>query len=260
MGKNLGGKFLRIRAQKKLFMVCILVIIGSVFSLLINYKNTGVFMGINKKLPIYCVDTKDKKIAISFDVSLGNTEHTKDILDILDKYKIKATFFVVGDWVNKYPDILKQISERGNELGNHSNRHPDMTQLSKDKILEDINVNEAKIRNITGTGTKLFRFPAGSYNDEAVSAVESSGYKCIQWNVDSVDWMEKGSDIEYKKVVENTEPGSILLFHSSAKYTPENLPKIIETLKNKGYNFVTVGNLIYKNNYKINPNGKQIKD
>ena len=135
-----------------------------------------------------------------------------------------------------------------------------MTQLSKDKILEDINVNEAKIRNITGTGTKLFRFPAGSYNDEAVSVVESSGYKCIQWNVDSVDWMEKGSDIEYKKVIENTEPGSILLFHSSAKYTPENLPKIIETLENKGYKFVTVGDLIYKDNYKIDQSGKQVKD
>lgn len=242
----------------KLCSACILILIGSFFSLYTNNKASNAFIGINRKLPIYCVDTKEKKIAISFDVSLGREEHTKEILNILDKYKIKGTFFIVGDWASKYPDMLKEISDRGHEIGNHSNTHPNMTRLSKDKILEDVNINDAKIRNITGNSTKLFRCPEGSYNNTVIDTLENAGYYCIQWDSDSADWMEKGADIEFNRIIKNTKPGSILLFHNSAKYTPYNLPKIIEKFQSQGYKFVTVSNLIYKNNYKIDSSGKQI--
>lgn len=241
----------------KLCAACVLIFAGAIFSIFTNYKTTGAFIGINKKLPIYCVDTKEKKIAISFDVSIGKEEHTQEILDILDKYKVKGTFFIVGDWAGKYPDMLKEISKRGHEIGNHSNTHPNMVSISKDKILEDININDAKIRNITGNGTKLFRCPEGSYNDMVVNTVEGAGYYCIQWDSDSADWMEKGADIEFNRVIKHTKPGSILLFHNSAKYTPYNLPKVIEKFQSEGYEFVTVGNLIYKDNYKIDSAGKQ---
>lgn len=225
-----------------------------------NYSSTGVFLTSDRKLPIYHVDTSQKKVAITFDVSLGNEEHTEDILKILDKYNIKATFFVVGDWVKKYPGMLKELSEKGHEIGNHSNSHPNMTNLSKNQIIEDININDAKIRHITGKGTRLFRCPEGSYNNLVIETIQNAGYYCIQWDSDSIDWMEKGADIEYKRTLKNIKPGSILLFHSSAKYTPQNLPKIIDKLKNEGYDFVTVGNLIYKNNYKIDSNGNQISN
>ncbi|WP_446897600.1 polysaccharide deacetylase family sporulation protein PdaB [Clostridium sp. LBM24168] len=246
------------RTLIKLSITCICIFIGALFFLFTSHRSVGVFITGGRELPIYHVNTDEKKIAITFDVSLGNEEHTQEILEILDKYKIKATFFVVGDWVDKYPDMLKKLSEKGHEIGNHSNRHPNMTMLSTDKALEDININEAKIRRTTGNGTKLFRCPAGAYNNSVINTVKNAGYYCIQWDVDSVDWMEKGSDVEYKRIIKNTKSGSILLFHNSARYTPGNLPKIIEKLQSQGYKFVTVGDLIYKDNYSIDNYGNQI--
>ncbi|MBC2582477.1 polysaccharide deacetylase family sporulation protein PdaB [Clostridium sp. DJ247] len=228
-------------------------------SIFINYNDIGVFMSRNKKLPIYCVDTNEKKVAISFDVSWG-TDNTEKILDILDKYNIKATFFIVGGWIDDSPDKLKEIFNKGHEIGNHSNRHPDMTKLSRDKIIEDIVICDAKVRKVTGEGTKLFRFPEGAYNDLAVEAVKETGHYSVQWNVDSIDWREQGADIEYNRIISKTKPGSILLFHNNAKYTPENLPRIIEELQSKGYSFVKIGDLIYKDNYRIDAVGKQVKN
>jgi polysaccharide deacetylase family sporulation protein PdaB len=228
-------------------------------SIFINYKDTGVFLNVNRKLPIYSVDTKEKEVAISFDVSWGDDNINK-ILDILDKYNVKATFFIVGGWIDDNPDKVKEIYMRGHELGNHSNMHPDMTKISSNKIIEDINICDAKIMKITGTETKLFRFPEGSYNESSMQAVEQTGHIPIQWNVDSIDWKEQGADIEYNRVINKTKPGSILLFHNNAKYTPENLPRIIEKLQSEGYKFVKVGDLIYKDNYHIDYEGKQIQN
>jgi polysaccharide deacetylase family sporulation protein PdaB len=251
---------LKKRLIKKIFMVSVLMLIAIGVSIFSNYGYRGAFVILNKKLPIYSVDTKEKKVALTFDVSLGENDYTDSILDSLDKYNIKATFFVVGDWVEKNPDKLKEIYKRGHEIGNHSNRHPNMINISQAKIIQDININEAKIRNTIGSGTKLFRCPGGSYNDKVIETVENSGYYCIQWNVDSIDWKEQGKDLEYSRVVKNVKPGSIVLFHTSARYTPENLPKIIKELREEGYEFVKVGDLIYKNNYKLNGNGRQIAE
>ncbi len=216
-------------------------------------------MRVNRNLPIYCIDTKDKKIAISFDVSWGE-DNIEKILDILDKYNIKATFFLVGGWVDENPDKVKEIYKRGHEIGNHSNRHPDMTKISKERIIQEIDINDAKIRQLTGEGTKLFRFPEGAYNDSAVQIASGTGHYCIQWDVDSIDWKEEGADIEYNRIIKNTKPGSILLFHNTAKYTPGNLPKIIENLQRNGYKFMKIGDLIYKTDYKIDYSGKQISN
>jgi peptidoglycan/xylan/chitin deacetylase (PgdA/CDA1 family) len=112
---------------------------------------------------------------------------------------------------------------------------------------------------VTGESTKLFRCPSGAYNDLVVETVNSNGYHCIQWDVDSIDWKAQGADNEYDRVMRKVQPGSILLFHNDGKYTPETLPRIIEDLKAKGYSFVKVGDLIYKENYYINNQGKQIK-
>lgn len=224
-----------------------------------NNKDTSVLLRLDRKLPIYCVDTKDKKISLTIDVSWGN-DYTEKILDILDKYNVKATFFVVGGWVDQYPDRLKEIYKRGHEIGNHSNKHPDMTKLSKEDIIKDVSINDAKVRKVTGEGTKLFRCPSGSYNDLVINTVQEAGYYCIQWDVDSIDWKEEGADIEYRRVIKNTKPGSILLFHNNAKYTPQNLPRIIEKLQGEGYQFVKASELIYKNDYKVDYLGKQISN
>jgi peptidoglycan-N-acetylglucosamine deacetylase len=242
---------------KKLALVLLLIGVSTATSIFYNYKATGVLYGVNKKLPIYCVDTNDKKIAISFDASWGN-DNTQKLLEILTKYNVKATFFLVGAWVDEHPDLVIALDKSGQEIGNHSNMHPDMTQISRDKIIKEIAVDDAKIRNLIGKDTVLFRCPSGSYNDNVIQTVADTNHYCIQWDVDSVDWKEQGADLEYNRVISKVRPGSIILFHTNAKYTSYNLPRIIEKLKSEGYKFVTVGDLIYKENYKIDYSGKQI--
>lgn len=248
---------MKLRVLKKFLFVFILLCIGVAASIFMNYKDTSVFIKVDRSLPIYCIDTKDKKIALSFDVSWGE-DNTDKILETLDKYNVKATFFIVGGWIDQYPDKLKEIYKRGHEIGNHSNKHPNMTKISREKIIQDIDIADAKIRQVTGEGTKLFRCPEGSYNDTVVETVKQTGHYCVQWDVDSIDWKEQGADLEYNRVIKNTKPGSILLFHNNAKYTPDNLPRIIEKLQSDGYKFVKVGELIYKDNYHIDHSGKQM--
>lgn len=247
---------MKLKLSKKILLLSFLLFIAVMTSIFINYRERGTFIRTNENLPIYCVDTKDKKIAISFDVSWGK-DNTEKILDILDKYNIKGTFFLVGGWVDENPDKVKEIYKRGHEIGNHSNKHPDMTKVSRDRIIQEIDINDAKIRKLTGEGTKLFRFPEGSYNDISVRSAKETGHYCVQWNVDSIDWKEEGAEIEYNRIVKNTKPGSILLFHNNARYTPENLPKVIEKFQREGYQFVKVGDLIYKDNYRLDYSGKQ---
>lgn len=241
----------------KIILPLMLLFIGVASSILLNYKHTGVFLRVDRKVPIYCVDTQEKKVAISFDASWGE-DNTSKILDILDKYNVKTTFFVVGAWVDQFPDKVKEMSSRGHEIGNHSNKHPNMTQISRERIIEEIAITDAKIRGLTGVGTNLFRCPAGDYNNLVIETVETTKHYCIQWDVDSIDWKANGADVEYNRVIKNVKPGSIILFHNDGKYTPENLPKIIEKLKKEGYTIVKVSELIYKEGYHIDSSGKQM--
>jgi peptidoglycan-N-acetylglucosamine deacetylase len=245
------------RLYKKIAASIILILLCFVISILVNYSVTGVFINYNRKLPIYNVDTKEKKVALTFDVSVGGIDNTKKILDILDKYNGKATFFLIGVWVDNNKDMVKEISDSGNEIGNHSDKHPSMTSISKDRIIQEINTTDNKIYNIIGKKTSLFRCPSGAYNDLVLDTVKNTGHFCIQWDVDSIDWRESGASIEKDRILSKTKPGSILLFHNNAKYTPENLPVIMDKLAKEGYKFVTVSDLIYKNDYQIDSQGKQ---
>ncbi|WPC41382.1 polysaccharide deacetylase family sporulation protein PdaB [Clostridium sp. JS66] len=250
---------MKAKMVKKVFLAMFLLCVAIIGSVFYKNKNIATFINVNRNLPIYYVDTKDKKIALTFDVSWG-TDNTDKILQVLDKYNVKATFFLVGGWVDQYPEKVKSIYEKGHEIGNHSDRHPDMTKISRDKIIEDIDINDSKIRKLTGEGTKLFRCPEGSYNNLVVQTVKATNHYCIQWDVDSIDWKEEGANLEYERVVKKVKNGSIILFHNNAKYTPDNLPKVIEKLKKEGYEFVKVGDLIYKDNYHIDYDGKQIRN
>lgn len=241
---------------KKIVLVLLLIGVSTAASIFYNYKATGVLLTLNRKLPIYNVDVKDKTVAISFDASWG-VDNTPKILDVLDKYNVKATFFLVGAWVDENPDLVKELDKRGQEIGNHSNMHPDMTKISNDKIIKEIAVDDAKINSLIGKSTSLFRCPSGTYNDNVIQTVADTKHYCIQWDVDSIDWKEQGADLEYNRVISKVKPGSIILFHTYAKYTPDNLSRIIEKLRSEGYKFVKVGDLIYKKDYKVDYNGKQ---
>ncbi|MDP4144310.1 MAG: polysaccharide deacetylase family sporulation protein PdaB [Bacillota bacterium] len=250
--------FIQKNLLKRMAVVCVLLLVGIVAAVAVDYNDKGAFMNINKKMPIYSVDTKEKKVAISFDTSWG-ADNTLKILDVLDKYNVKATFFIIGRWAQDYPEETKEIAKRGNEIGNHSDKHPIMTKISKEQILNEISSCDAKLATLTGSKPMLFRCPEGEYNDLVVQTVEETNHTCIQWNVDSIDWKEQGADIEYNRIINKVKPGSILLFHNNAKYTPENLSKIIEKLKSEGYEFVKVSDLIYKDNFYLDNEGKQIR-
>lgn len=212
-----------------------------------------------KPLPIYCVDTgNEKKACLTFDAAWGN-EDTQQLIDILGKYNVKATFFVVGEWVDKYPESVKALHDAGHEIMNHSANHAHFTKLSADQIIADITTCNNKIAKVTGVTPTLFRPPYGDYNDRVVHTVGSMNMYPIQWSVDSLDWKNPGSDAIVKRVLSKTEPGSIVLFHNAAPHTPGALPAIIENLQSKGYNLIRVSDLIFTENYTIDHTGKQHK-
>lgn len=211
--------------------------------------------------PIYRVNTEDKKIALTFDLNWADEEYLYEILDILDKYNVKGTFFVMGRWL-VYPDKenqekLKEICKRGHEIGNHSYTHADFKNINKDKMIKEIKDTEKVIKEITGITTELFRFPSGHYTQDGVKVAQSLGYEAIQWDVDSIDWKQLGLEQEYNRVIKKAKSGSIVLFHNNGRHTPKNLERIIPALQNQGYKFVPVGQLIYKDDFYIDNEGVQ---
>ena len=212
-----------------------------------------------KKLPIYCVETEKKVCALSFDAAWG-AEDTDTLIEILDKYKAKATFFVVGEWVDKYPEEVKKLHKAGHDVMNHSNTHKYMTKIDNATMVEEVEKCSDKIENLLGVRPTLFRAPYGDYNSEVVTKLMSMGYHTIQWDVDSLDWKELSANDIYNRVVSKVKNGSIILFHNAAKNTPEALPKILERLKNDGYSFEKISNMIYKDDYYIDNTGMQISN
>ncbi len=208
----------------------------------------------SKKLPIYCVDTSDKKIALSFDAAWGN-EDTKKIMDILDKHKVHVTFFMTGGWVESYPDDVKMIAGHGHDLGNHSQNHKQMSKLSLEECKQEIQSVHDKVKEITGKEMILFRPPYGDYNDTLITATEECGYHAIQWDVDSLDWKDYGVDSIIKTVCEHKHlgNGSIILCHNGA----DALDTLITTLQEKGYEFVPISQLIYPDSTEIDTEGRQ---
>lgn len=214
-----------------------------------------------RKLPIYCVDCSEKKVALSFDAAWGN-EDTQAILDILAKYNVHVTFFMTGGWVETYPDDVKAIAAAGHDLGNHSENHKQMSQLSKEECKEEIQKVHDKVKALTGIDMTLFRPPYGDYNNTLVESVNELGYHCIQWDVDSLDWKDYGVESIIDTVVNNNHlgNGSIILCHNGAKYTKDALESMITGLQDKGYTIVPVSELIYTGEYHMDHEGRQFKD
>ncbi len=209
-----------------------------------------------RQLPIYCVQRDQKLVSISFDAAWGN-EDTQQLIDILGQYKVPATFFVVGEWVDKYPESVKALHDAGHEVMNHSNTHAHYPQLSADQVVADLNACNDKIEKVTGVRPTLVRLPYGDYDDSSVNAVRSIGMEPIQWDVDSLDWKDLEAGEITRRVTSKVQPGSIVLFHNAALHTPEALPTIIQTLLQEGYTFVPISQIILTGEYTIDHTGRQ---
>jgi polysaccharide deacetylase family sporulation protein PdaB len=244
---------------KKAILITTAIILSAIFAFLIfSSKNIFVPTSASERLlPIYSTQQNEKKIAFSFDAAWG-AEDTETLIDIFNKYNIKVTFFVVGDWVDRFPDKVKLLHEAGHEIQNHSDSHPHLTNLSTQDIVKELENCNKKIQDITGICPTLMRPPYGDYDNKVIEATDSLGMHTIQWSVDSLDWKDLSAEEIKTRVLSAIEPGSIVLFHNAAKHTPEALPSLIEALQKDGYQFVPISQLIYTENYTIDHTGKQI--
>ena len=214
-----------------------------------------------RNLPIYCVETDEKKVALSFDAAWGN-EDTRRILEILKKHNTHVTYFMTGGWVESYPEDVKAILAAGHDLGNHSENHKQMSQLSDEECKQELMKVHEKVKELTGYDMFLFRPPYGDYDNHVITNAESCGYYAIQWDVDSLDWKDYGVDSIIQTVCghKHLGNGSIILCHNGAKYTADALDTMLTNLENAGYQVVPVSELILRENYHMNTEGRQIPD
>ena len=209
-----------------------------------------------RELPIYSVEREDQVVSISFDASWG-ADKTIAILDILDRYDVKTTFFLVGGWVDKYPEMLQEIVARGHEIGNHSDTHAHMNQLSENGIREELRMMSDKVENLTGVRPVLFRPPYGEYNDRVITVARSEGYEAVQWSIDSLDWKDRGTQDIIKQCTYRVENGDIVLFHNDSKDIVNALPTVISHYQALGYTIIPISQILLDGEYTIDVQGKQ---
>ena len=213
-------------------------------------------LAVKRELPVYSVEREDKVISISFDASWGG-DQTIGILDLLDEYNAKATFFLVGIWVDKYPELVKEIYDRGHEIGNHSDSHPHMTQISEAKMRTELDGMSDKLEAITGERPTLFRPPYGDYNNAVVLTSRAEGYECVQWSVDSLDWKNRGVQDLITRATKNVQAGDIILFHNDSQYILDALPTVLKTYQEQGFTLIPVGEILLQGDTTIDVQGKQ---
>lgn len=232
-----------------------LIAVSIAYTMGLNQSSTAVIAR-KRELPIYSVSRDDKVIAISFDASWG-ADKTISILDILDHYGVKTTFFLVGNWVEKYPDMVQEIFKRGHEIGNHSDTHPHMSQLSEDGIRKELRTMSDRVEKLTGVRPTLFRPPYGDYNDRVISVSRAAGYEAVQWSIDSLDWKDRGTQDIVKQCTYRVENGDIVLFHNDSNDIVNALPTVIQHYQSLGYTIIPVGEILLEGDYTINVQGKQ---
>ena len=241
---------------KKQLMLAICMVLALTITVI---GSVSVFANSDRLLPIYCVETEKKQVAISFDAAWGNDD-TETLIEILKEYDVPATFFVVGAWVDKYPESVKALSDAGHQIQNHSNTHPYMSTLSSAQMTNELSACNKKIEEVTGKCPTLFRPPYGDYSNPVIETVGNNKMYTIQWSIDSLDWKDTATpDSICQRVISKAHPGGIVLFHNDADHTPAALPTILKTLKDDGYEFVFISDLILKDNYEIKHDGTQCK-
>jgi polysaccharide deacetylase family sporulation protein PdaB len=207
-------------------------------------------------VPIYRVDRSDKVVALSFDATWG-TDLTDEILEILKQNGVRTTFFLAGQWIDKYPEYVVKIAAHGHEIGNHSYSHPHMNSLTTTGVIQELERNQEMIRDLVGEQPLLFRPPFGEYSNTVIQAASSLGYKTIQWSVDSLDWKNSTSEQIYARVMSQLKPGDIVLFHNAAPGTPQAIRRLIPELITRGYRIVPVSELLLTGDYYIDHEGTQ---
>ena len=244
--------------MKTITVMLSLSLIAIMLAVLVAITNVGtIYFGYAyRKVPIYSVDTTEKKVALTFDAAWG-ADKTSKIITTLKDNGILGTFFLVGFWMEKNEDKLKEIYDAGFDIGTHSNTHPKMSALSKDQIRNELETSMNMITKVTGKPVKFFRPPFGDYNDTLITTAGELGLKTIQWDVDTLDWKGLSANEILERVKTSVKNGSIILCHNNSDHIVEALPLIISYLKEQGYSMVKISELVYDNDYYVDNNGLQ---
>lgn len=238
--------FLTINGNKlkkyAIIFIAIMFAIGIVYA---EKENVTVFSH-NEPSAVYSVKTDDKLIALTFDISWGDTR-AEPILNVLkDKGVEHATYFLSSPWSKEHPEIVQKIVDAGFEIGSHGHKHDNYSKLEDAEIRKQIQTAHHILTEVTGKAPDLIRLPNGDFDKRVLRIADELNYKVIQWDTDSLDWMNIGVDNIVNRVVSQAHPGDIVLMHASdsSKQTHLALPIIIDRLREQGYEFVTVSQLL----------------
>lgn len=249
--------------QKIMAYVVSIAIVITLFSVsgvgLVDKEAIETSSSVYRMIPIYNVETEEKKVAFTMNCA-WNDEDIEQILDVLEKKDVRITFFLVGDWIDKYPDAAKKIYEKGHEIATHSNTHPHVNSLSYEENIEELELSNIKIEKITGSKTNLYRTPYGEYNNTVITAASDSNYSTIQWSLDTLDYEGLTGKQMWERLQNKLKNGDIILSHNGTEHTADSLEMLLSNIEAKGFEVVKVSELIYTEDYTINNNGTQIKN
>lgn len=232
------------RKIKKYFFLAIALVfaIGVIYT---ERDNISVFAP-QQPVAIYNVPTDRNVVALTFDISWGD-KRLEPILQVLKEKDIKsATFFVSSLWSQQHPELVKKIQEAGYEIGSHGHKHDNYSTLTEDEIRSQITTAHSILSDVTGTSPNLIRLPNGDFDKRVLKIASELQYQVIQWDTDSMDWLSIGTEKIADRVISRAHPGDIILMHASdsAKQTHLALPIIIDQLRDKGYSFLSVSELL----------------
>ena len=254
--------FVVLKRKNILFYGVAIVLIAVLVTLISTSSVAGVFLGkTSRKIPVYSVSMaeEDKVIALTFDAAWG-ADKTLKIIEILKEYDANATFFLVGFWIDKYPEETKAIASAGFDIGNHSENHLNMPRLSREKIVDEIQSVNKKVYDLTGKTPTYFRAPFGDYDNSLMTALEDLGMVGVQWSIDSLDWKGLSAKDIVARIVPKAKSGDIVLFHNNSDHVLDALPLVLEALKNKGFKFVALSQMVLTENYTVDSQGVQRKN
>ena len=204
---------------------------------------------IENRFAYYAELTDEKNIYLTFDNGYEQG-YTPDVLQVLKKHNVPATFFVTGHYVEEEPELIKQMVQDGHIIGNHSYSHPDFTKMNKDKIKKELERVEKQVAQLTDQKEMAYvRPPRGTFNENTLRWIEELGYVHVFWSVAFKDWetdRQRGWEYSYNQMMKQAHPGAIVLLHTVSKDNAEALDRVIIDLKKRGYTFKSLDDLLVK--------------
>ncbi len=228
------------KTMKKILIVTIIIV---VIGVVLGYQITSGVLSPSKERAIYRVDTDEKIISLTFDV-VWNDEYTEELLNTLEGYDLTATFFITGEWMERYPDLTEEILKRGNEIGNHTYSHNSLKELDDEDIRREIEEVDKMLREDFDYQSKFFRPPLGEYNKRVVNIAQEMGYYTVLWSIETGDWLSPGVDKIVDRVVKRAHKGGIILMHNCSPQGISALSMIIHALRLRDFAIVPVSNLL----------------